>query len=446
MVKPFPKLKFSLKNIGASIVSLGLGLGSGEYILWPFLVVLHGFDILWGALLGITIQLFLIIELQRYTSVRGEDFVSGIYRLNKKLPILLIFFAVIGFGWPGFATSSTKLLSDVVTISPNLYSILPYFILVCCAALLVFGKDVYKKVEFVQTSIVFVSFIFIIYLFIRLFDLQIVSEMLQGVLGLGNNSFGILSSEDLTIFIGAVAYAGTGGVLILSQSFYTIDEKHGMTRYVPKIKDEEHLAHYNVAPDESEGSIKNFKSLRRFQIFENTTFFWLLGILTICMLGYISHVLLKDTVDIPKDLSFLKFQAEVLGMQFGSFFSIFFILIGFFALISVQLGIYDITARIFVYTLIKYHSHLKTAFLYNIGVSIQLFIGIFILLIGFKEPLWLITTGAVINAFTMAFIAISIVAMNRRLLKGEYRSNMFVNTVLICSSIFYITLIIINIL
>jgi len=55
MMPRAPKLK---KILGPSFVLLGLGLGSGELILWPYLTAHWGLGILWGALLGISFQFF----------------------------------------------------------------------------------------------------------------------------------------------------------------------------------------------------------------------------------------------------------------------------------------------------------------------------------------------------------------------------------------------------
>ena len=58
MHKSFPKA-ISLKQLlGPSFIILALGLGSGEVILWPYLVSNHGLGILWAAILGISCQYF----------------------------------------------------------------------------------------------------------------------------------------------------------------------------------------------------------------------------------------------------------------------------------------------------------------------------------------------------------------------------------------------------
>ncbi len=63
--KPFPKTISFKKLLGPSFIILALGLGSGEVILWPFLVATYGLGIALGALLGITFQYFMNMEIER---------------------------------------------------------------------------------------------------------------------------------------------------------------------------------------------------------------------------------------------------------------------------------------------------------------------------------------------------------------------------------------------
>ena len=83
------KLKFpqplSLKKmIGPSFIILALGLGSGEIILWPYLVANYGLGVAWGAVLGISFQFFINMEIERYALVKGESVFVGIARLFPK--------------------------------------------------------------------------------------------------------------------------------------------------------------------------------------------------------------------------------------------------------------------------------------------------------------------------------------------------------------------------
>jgi len=74
------------QSIGPSFILLGLALGSGELIMWPYLVSQYGLGIIWGGLVGITFQYFLNTEIMRYTLAWGESVFVGWRRWGKLVP------------------------------------------------------------------------------------------------------------------------------------------------------------------------------------------------------------------------------------------------------------------------------------------------------------------------------------------------------------------------
>ena len=69
--------------LGPSVILAGLGVGSGEYIIWPFMTATVGTGFLWAAALSVTVQYFLNMEIERYTLATGETAVSGFVRFWK---------------------------------------------------------------------------------------------------------------------------------------------------------------------------------------------------------------------------------------------------------------------------------------------------------------------------------------------------------------------------
>src|SRR5262245_20444460 len=53
--------------IGPGIVTAGVGLGAGEFILWPYIASQVGLGLLWGAAIGVLTQWFINMEIERYT-------------------------------------------------------------------------------------------------------------------------------------------------------------------------------------------------------------------------------------------------------------------------------------------------------------------------------------------------------------------------------------------
>jgi hypothetical protein len=72
----------SLRNyLGASVILLATALGSGELILWPYITTQVGIGLVWLSVLGISVQFFLNMEIERYTLVTGETAVTGFSRM-----------------------------------------------------------------------------------------------------------------------------------------------------------------------------------------------------------------------------------------------------------------------------------------------------------------------------------------------------------------------------
>lgn len=101
------------QSIGPSFILLGLALGSGELIMWPYLVSLYGLGIIWGGLVGITFQYFLNTEIMRYTLAWGESVFVGWRRWGKLIPAWFVFSTVIPWALPGFVSASATMLNHV---------------------------------------------------------------------------------------------------------------------------------------------------------------------------------------------------------------------------------------------------------------------------------------------------------------------------------------------
>ena len=114
VLPPAPKFRTLL---GPSFILLGLGLGSGELILWPYLTSNWGMGIIWGAILGVTFQFFINMEIERYALARGESVFVGFARKLKILPGWFIFSTFICWIWPGIIATSARLFGEVFGIS-----------------------------------------------------------------------------------------------------------------------------------------------------------------------------------------------------------------------------------------------------------------------------------------------------------------------------------------
>jgi hypothetical protein len=73
MPEPLPLRKV----LGPGVIAAGIGLASGEFILWPYITSQVGLVFLWAAVLGVVTQFFINMEIERYTLATGETALTG---------------------------------------------------------------------------------------------------------------------------------------------------------------------------------------------------------------------------------------------------------------------------------------------------------------------------------------------------------------------------------
>ena len=107
------------KVIGPSVLLLAGAIGSGEYVLWPYITSQVGLVLVWLVVIGVGTQYFLNMEIERYTLATGETAVTGFTRLWKPWGVLFIVMAVGAWMWPGWATGGTTTLSFALGFSED---------------------------------------------------------------------------------------------------------------------------------------------------------------------------------------------------------------------------------------------------------------------------------------------------------------------------------------
>src|ERR671914_1384953 len=116
--------------VGPGVIAAGVGVSSGEFILWPYIASQVGLVFLWGAVLGVVTQFFLNMEIERYTLATGETAMTGFNRFWRHWGLVLAILVYFANLWPGWAMSSATLTSYVLGGNPRYIAI---------AALLVIG-------------------------------------------------------------------------------------------------------------------------------------------------------------------------------------------------------------------------------------------------------------------------------------------------------------------
>jgi len=405
---PLPDPPRFSKILGPSFILLGLGLGSGEIILWPYLVSNHGLGIIWGAVLGITFQFFVNMEIERYALIRGESIFVGFARLSRYLPLWFIFSTFIGFGWPGIIASSAKIFGSALGIEN--FQILAIFLLIVIATILTLGPILYKTVETFQKTIIFIGVPLLFLITIAIATKSDYFALSGGVIGIGEGYRLLPSGISLLTFLAAFAFSGAGGNLNLAQSFYIKEKGFGMGKYAHKIQS---LLTGKVEEVELEGttfimdghSVNNFHKWWKLINLEHFIVFLITGIISILLLALLAYSTTFGKSGNVPGIDFIVNEATSLGANIVPFASTVFLILTGTMLFATQFAVMDSTSRIISENLIltnpKKFSTRIIPKAYYATLWTQIIFGICIFAIGFKDPRALIITQAVINAVAM---------------------------------------------
>ena len=79
--RELPEAPSLRRLLGPSVILVGVGVASGEYILFPYIASQAGLVFLWAAVVGVAVQFFINMEIERYTLATGETAIGCFQRL-----------------------------------------------------------------------------------------------------------------------------------------------------------------------------------------------------------------------------------------------------------------------------------------------------------------------------------------------------------------------------
>jgi len=440
-----PKPPLFKKMVGPSFVLLGMGLGSGELIMWPYLTANFGLGIIWAAVIGITFQFFINMEIERYTLVTGESVFVGLARKLKIIsPIWFILSTIIPWMWPGIILSSAIVIASIFGFkNANLIAMI---MLIIIGLLLSLSKIAYKTQERFQKILIFfgVPFIFLLTFFLaKGSDWQ---SLAQGLIGQGNNFWLIPVALPLITFFGAFAYSGAGGNLNLAQSFYIREKEYGMGKYGGKItgllkKNDENFSLEGKTFLINKDNLKIFKEWWKKINLEHLLVFWLTGAATILLLSLLAFTTVYQKTDGLTGINFLFKEAQAISIKTIPTIGSFFLILVAMMLFSTQLSVMDATSRITSENLVIINKNKfkpkNLPYFYFAFLWTQIILGIIILLVGFKEPLQLVVISAFLNAITMLIYSVAVLWLNQKTLVKELRPSWWRKIILLIVILFF---------
>jgi len=439
------------RNLGPSFILLGLALGSGELILWPYLAANWGLGLLWGALLGISLQYVLNTEVMRYSLAWSESVFVGFRRLSVLIPTWYILSTAIPWSIPGFSSAAAEIVHKLLPILPA--SWIAIALLLLAGFILSVGKSLYLTMVRFQTVVILVGMVIIVALvsmFTSLSDWQLVG---WGILGNGGSWWFFPAGVQLTAFLAAFAYAGAGGNLNLAQSFYIKEKGFGMGVYAEKVGSVLRGTHEETALrgktfSQTPTNMRRWKMWWRHVTTEHLLIFWLLGFVTIVLLSVLSYATVYSHAT-ESGLSFLYAESAVIGDSAGNLVRIGFLSLAAMMLFSTQLGVLESSARIVsenIVLLTKWRKNkADVTASFSIVVWAQIGIGILVYALGFTEPRVLITLSAILNAAAMMVSFILIGILNKKRLHPAQQPHIWRTTFLILGAAFFALLLVLTV-
>ena len=425
--------------VGPGIVAAGVGLSSGEFILWPYIASQVGLVFLWGAALGVMTQFFLNMEIERYTLATGETAVTGFNRFWKHWGLILAVLVYFANLWPGWAMSSATLATFIFGGDARYIAVASLLVI---GASLTLAPVVYVALE----RLLFVKVAAVVVLMALAIWLAIEPVTWRALPAAFSTNARIPVELGFALLMGAAAFAGAGGGQNLCQSNYIRDKGFGMGRYVPRLVSPvtgvEEAAPTSVSFifEPTAENMARWRRWWRFANAEQAVTFVLVTLATIALTSMLAHSTLFGKPDLPNNVSFLFREGQELQAIVAPWFGVLFWSIGAFSLFATSMGIIDYTSRLAA-------DVLKTTYLRGTAVSESriyfrlvwgmVALGVAIIIAGFNQPLVLLVISACTGGAIMFLYSLLLIVLNRRALPPAIMPNGFRVATLVWSTLFF---------
>jgi len=359
LVRDVPRVPRLAHLIGPSVIALGMGLGAGEFLLWPNLIAVNGWSIWWLFWVGVMTQYVVISEIERWTIATGESVFAGMARLDRLAfwPWFFLVATLAGFFWPGWASQSAELTGSVIEAATGTqleWEPIALFMLFVIWLGLAVSKIVYNALERFEIALVL---LFFPTLAAALFVVGVMPDdllgLLTGAVSIGQAPPALLTGAQFPTLLIAVAYAGSGGTLLLAQSLWIRDKGFGMACHQGRIAgirgSNEDVSETGFVFDAADPTaLSRFRAWVRVgehELLVTFVFFILLSVVITTLL--VAATLGTGNPALAGNLSrMVAQQADVIERVAGRWMEVTFLLGGAFVLFSTQLGIVDTVTRI----------------------------------------------------------------------------------------------------
>ncbi|MEV4836327.1 Nramp family divalent metal transporter [Nonomuraea sp. NPDC049486] len=431
--------------IGPGLVGAGVGLASGEFILWPYIASQVGLIFVWGALIGIITQWFINMEIERYTLATGETALTGFSRLWRHWGLVFVLMTLCSNLWPGWVTTSATMVTYLTGTGEGSVRWIAIGMLVVIALGLTLAPVIYTVLE----RVIFIKIALVLTLIVVAIVFAINADAWAGLgRGLTVDASLPVPPLEFALLMGAIAYAGAGGGQNLCQSNWIRDKGFGMGLYVPRlvspVTGQEEAAPstgFQFAPTKE--NLARWRQWWRVANIEQASTFALVSFVTIALMSMLAYSTVFGRPGLENSIDFLGVEGQVLQQTVAPWFGVLFWVIGALALFASAMGIVDYTSRLVADTI-------KTVYLrgkqvtenrvYFAVVWALALTGIVILLLGFDQPLVLLVLSASFAAVMMFVYSILLIWLNRKALPAPIRIRSYRLGAMVWSIAFFGTL------
>ena len=346
--------------VGPGAVLVGLSIGAGEIIIWPSIVAKHGAGMVWAAVIGVFLQLWINFEIGRWTIATGETVYTGFSRVWRGFGPIFILLNIVGWLAPGWAMASGSAAKALI-VGPTYGAgtFLGSMTFWTCLTfgvvwLLLFGpKMIYNTVEKSIEIMVATVTLGLILVACVVGTADTWKELGAGILNVGNKPDDFPFKK---LFI-AIVFAGAGGTSNLFYSFYLRDKNVGMGALIPDMQNPlrgraETIPATGFRYEDTPENQSRFKDWFRFLRGDQVLFFYFLNTFTLLLFIFGALAVLRPTGIVPAEGRLIWDESQILkgafgrwGAGWGQFGQTIFLLVGIATLFSTQLALVDGVAR-----------------------------------------------------------------------------------------------------
>lgn len=409
--------------LGPSVVLLAVAIGSGEFVLWPFVSSRTGLGLLWIAPVGLLTYFFVDMEIERYTLATGETVITGFTRMWRHWAWIFILAIAIPWVWPGWAAGASTVAGFVFGWQPDTVVFVSVLGLLAIGISLTLSPVVYQMLERIQWVLVGWVAAFVVIAGVLATDLDTWATIVTDL--------GFQLHPDLrpALILGLLVFAGAGGTLNLTLSNWVRDKGMGMGARIEPIESPSTGHPSDAAPlgkpfRDTDENMRRWHGWWKVANQEHFLVFFLLGFAIIAILSAISAATMFG-LETGDGLDFIRAEGQALGERVGPWFRLLFWLSGAVILFSTNLGILDHLGRL-IADILKVswpaaRGSWSESKLYVIVVWVEILAGSVILLLGLDAPMALMVVSAALSGVVMFVYTALLIRLNRTALPETIR-------------------------